>query len=99
MKLIQSLTYYLLPLASPAPAPLSALLDGFAHCWNWARKGLPLESITGRRCLVKRLVDPGSSGYLSENITASPVRMYQQLSVSADSFLKVMLEIPSAPLA
>ena len=27
---------------APAPAPLYALLAGFAHYWNWARKGLPL---------------------------------------------------------
>ena len=42
MKVIQFLIYYLFPLASPAPAPLYALLAGFAHYWNWARKGLPL---------------------------------------------------------
>lgn len=34
MKFIQFLIYYLFPLASPAPAPLYALLVAFAHYRN-----------------------------------------------------------------
>lgn len=43
MKLIHSFIYCQFPLASPAPAPLPALLAALARYWNWAREGLLLE--------------------------------------------------------
>lgn len=67
MKLIHSFTYCLFPLASPAPAPLCALLATLARYWNWAREGLPLEPIIGPRKWAK-------SQPIGQNYPAAPNR-------------------------